>query len=64
MPTLPVTERLASMVLEAVERKPWRKPKVVEVALPQDRTLGKSAPPPPPVPQAVPVLERVPDVSN
>ena len=33
---LPVIVRLALMVEEAVERNPCRKPRVVEVALPQD----------------------------
>ena len=36
---LPVMIKLESMVEEAVERKPLRKPKVVEVELPQDCTV-------------------------
>ena len=35
MPRFLVTRRLASMVEEAVERKPFKKPKVVEVETPQ-----------------------------
>ena len=43
---LPVTRRFASTVLEAVDKKPFSKPRVVEVETPQLVTANGNEPPP------------------
>ncbi len=49
----PVTRREESMVEEAVERKPLRNPRVVEVETPQEVGVQAKAPPLPPLGQEV-----------
>ena len=63
---LPVIKRLESMVDEAVERKPWSKPKVVEVETPQEVGVQAKTEPEPleSVPQITLPVESVSRVSQ
>ena len=58
---LPVILKLESMVLDAVEMKPFKNPRVVEVETPHEVGVQAKVPLPP---QALPVLEMRPVIEN